>query len=93
MRIHEHEFENQEVVLDFHEFDHCTFKNCRMKVYGYGAFTLKNNTISDCKWEFAGPAASTVQVMTLLYHGGARDLIEATMENIRKGQSPGGPRK
>jgi hypothetical protein len=85
MRIQEHTFENQEVVLDFHEFDHCVFTKCKMKVFGYGPFTLANSEITDCRWEFAGPAASTIQVMTMLYHGGAKDLIEATIANIRKG--------
>lgn len=89
MRIHEHDFENQDVVLDFHEFDHCTFKNCRMIIHGYGPFSLNNSELGDCRWEFSGPAATAIQAMTMLYQGGAKELIEKTFQNIRKGGHPG----
>lgn len=83
MRIHEHTFENQEVVLDFHEFDHCIFRNCKIKIFGFGSYKLMNNEISGCKFEFCGPAASTIKTMNMLYHGGAKDMIESIISQIR----------
>ena len=59
-----------------------------MIIHGYGPFTLSNSNISECRWEFSGPAANVIQAMTMLYHGGGKDLVEKTIENIRKGSHP-----
>lgn len=89
MRIHEHDFENQDIVLDFHQFDHCTFTNCLMIVHGYGDFQLSDSNLIQCRWEFAGPAANAIKAMTILYHGGAKELIDQTFKDIRSGTSSG----
>ena len=93
MRISEHTFEDQDVVLDFHEFDHCTFKNCKVAIHGTGPCSLVSCDFDGCTFGFAGPAANTLQIMTMLYHGGFRDMVEATLENVRRGDHPGGPPK
>ena len=88
MRIHEHDFEDEDIVVDFHEFDHCTFTNCRMIIHGYGSFKLQKSEIKGCTWQFAGPAAHTIQAMAKLYSGGGKELVERTFDVIRSGGSP-----
>ena len=40
MKISNNKFANEEVVLDFHEYESCHFTNCRFVVLGYGPFAL-----------------------------------------------------
>jgi hypothetical protein len=90
MRISEHDFENQDVVLDFHEFDNCRFTNCKMFIHGYGAFSLISCHFDQCKFLFAGAAVTTLAVLTKMYHGGFRELVEPALENIRQNKFPEG---
>ena len=85
MRIINRTFADDEVVLDFHHFDGCTFQNCKLVFHGYGPVGLETRHFIDCTWAFSGAAAHTVQFMTDLYRmgGGATDLIETTFGNIR----------
>lgn len=86
MKISKHQFANEEVVLDFHEYQACEFNNCRFVVLGYGPFTLNECEVKNCEFSFAGPAASVVQTMATIYHSlgeQGRNLIEGTFEQIR----------
>lgn len=83
MRIHEHEFLNQTVHMDFHDFDHCTFKNCQLIIHGFGQFQLINCEFDNCRFQMADAAATTLSVMRAMYHGGFNELIEATLREIR----------
>ncbi len=86
MKISNNQFSNEEVVLDFHEYDTCTFTNCRFVVLGYGAFALNKCEVTNCEFTFAGPAASVVQTMATIYHSlgdQGKALIEGTFEQIR----------
>ena len=91
MKISKHNFESEEVILDFHEYDSCEFKNCKFVVLGYGPFILSECEVVNCEFHFAGPAASTIQTMTTIYHNigdQGKQLIEATFESIRNAGSP-----
>lgn len=86
MKISKNTFTNEEVVLDFHEYEACNFTNCRFVVLGYGAFSLNACEVTNCEFTFAGPAASTIQTMTIIYHNigeQGKNLIEGTFEQIR----------
>ncbi|NJR43121.1 MAG: hypothetical protein HC767_11180 [Akkermansiaceae bacterium] len=86
MKIAKHNFTNEEVILDFHEYESCEFKNCKFVVLGYGPFALNQCEVVNCEFHFAGPAASTIQTMTTIYHNigeQGKNLIEATFESIR----------
>lgn len=86
MKISNNTFNNEEVVLDFHEYEACTFNNCRFVVLGYGPFALNQCQVTACEFTFAGPAASVVQTMTTIYHSlgdQGKQLIEGTFESIR----------
>lgn len=86
MKISKNTFENEEVILDFHEYDTCKFNNCRFVVLGYGAFVLTDCEITDCSFSLAGPAFSTIQTLSTIYHNmgeQGKALIEGTFESIR----------
>lgn len=87
MKISNNKFANEEVVLDFHEYEKCEFEKCRFVVLGYGPFTLNQCEVKECEFTFAGPAASVVQTMANIYKIGdqGKQLIEGTFEQIRSG--------
>ena len=86
MKISKNTFANEEVVLDFHEYEGCTFDKCRFVVLGYGPFALNQCEVVNCEFTFAGPAASTIQTLSTIYHEmgeQGKNLIEGTFEQIR----------
>ena len=86
MKISNHKFTNEEVVLDFHEYETCDFANCTFVVLGYGAFALNKCEVTNCQFTFAGPAASVIQTMATIYHNlgdQGQQLIEGTFNQIR----------
>jgi len=86
MKISNNKFTNEEVVLDFHEYETCDFTNCRFVVLGYGAFALNKCEVKNCEFTFAGPAASVIQTMATIYHSlgeQGQNLIEGTFNQIR----------
>ena len=93
MKISNTNFSNEEVVLDFHEYNSCQFDSCRFVVLGYGSFALNQCDVKNCEFTFAGPAASTIQTMATIYKIGdqGKNLIEGTFEQIRNagGQQAG----
>jgi hypothetical protein len=84
-------FENLAISLDGGSFYGCTFNKCRLQFSGLLPVHLEGgNKFENCKWEFAGPASTTIGLMSALYKAGARDLIEATLRVIR-GEETTGP--
>jgi hypothetical protein len=78
-------YKKQRICLDGASFHNCTFEECELIYSGLMPTVLQNNTMRDCRWQFAGPALNTVGFMTMLYGGGAKDLIEGTFTSIRNG--------
>lgn len=76
------------VSLDGQHFEKCTFDHCTLQFGGTAPVGLANNTFTNCDWSFVGPAATTLDFLSALYHGGGKKLIEDTFENIRSGQMP-----
>ena len=88
MKIEGRTFQNEEIRLDFGNFENCKFDGCTMIYGGYGPVSMTGCGFSDVRWEFTDAAANTVEFMTSMYRGageGGRQLIEATIENIRHG--------
>lgn len=78
----------EKVRLDGGSFDGISFRGCTF-LFGGAPFSLINCDMSDCKWVFDGQAASTLQVLTMLYHNaGGRELVEKTFDSIRLGAFP-----
>ena len=89
MKISNYQFSNEEVLLDFHQYETCQFTNCRLVVLGHGPFALNQCEINNCEFTFAGPAASTIQTLATIYHinDQGKQLVEGTFEQIRKASS------
>src|SRR5690606_4322477 len=87
-------FKNSTIHLDSSTFEYCTFENCTLVYSGLMQPTLLGNDFAKCKWEFAGSAANTINFLTGFYQAGGKDVVEATLDNIRKGglaRRSGGP--
>lgn len=86
-RIEDETFRGETVVLDYTHYVDCQFEECEMVYHGHGALGLVDCEFLDCHWKLSDAAANTLGFMTTLYHhgGGARELIEQTFKNIRKG--------
>lgn len=66
--VREHIFENQEVVLDGHDWQSCSFKNCILTVCT-GYFNFSNNHLEKCRLNFSGPAIGVLSMIELFYPG------------------------
>jgi hypothetical protein len=86
MAQHEGEtFTNETVVLDGNDYLNCTFTNCEIIFNGTASVSLNGISFNDCRWTFGGPAGMTINFMTALYQAGVTDLIDQTIDNIRRG--------
>jgi hypothetical protein len=90
MKITKTTFTQQDVILDFHEYESCIFTNCRFVLLGYSPFALNECEVTNCEFTFAGPAASTIQTMSNLYNSfgdQGKTLIEGIFDKIRTGNN------
>jgi hypothetical protein len=78
-------FTNQTVVLDGNDYRNCTFTNCEIVFNGTASVSLNGISFNNCQWTFDGPAGLTINFMTALYQAGVTDLIDQTIDNIRRG--------
>lgn len=78
-------FTNETVVLDGNEYLNCTFNNCELVFRGTDTVSLHGVTANNCRWTFAGAAGLTVKFMTALYQGGFSEMVDMTIDNIRRG--------
>jgi hypothetical protein len=78
-------FTNETVVLDGNEYRNCNFNNCHLVFNGNAPVSLHGINFNDCRWTFDGPAGLTINFMTSLYQAGLTDMIDQTLENIRRG--------
>jgi hypothetical protein len=81
-------FNDAQIYLDGKSFYRCKFNRCNIIIHGFIGCTLVDPQFIDCKWNVAGPAQTTFELMSALYKAGATDLIEATFNQIR-GKSSG----
>jgi hypothetical protein len=89
MLLQDQTFENQDVHLDFTEYQRCTFNNCKVLYRGFGPVRLGENTFNGCQFYFVDGARHTMEFLSDLYHGlgdTGRELIEDAFDNIRAGR-------
>lgn len=95
MVIKNSNFEAEPVLMDFHEFRHCTFKKCRLVYCGYSMVTVNDCRFEECRWEFSGPAAVTLQFLASLRQSGSemgRMIVGQALGIIHgAGQQPAPP--
>ncbi len=70
MQIKNYTFENEPVLMDFHFFQGCTFRHCRLVYCGYSPLQFEGCRFDDCRWEFSGPAMTTLHVLSSLNQRG-----------------------
>ncbi len=81
-------FKGRKISIDGGSFYSCQFDGCRIIFSGLMPATLQECSFNNCLWEFSGPALNTIKFMKAFYLGGAKDLIENTLQDIR-GKKPG----
>jgi hypothetical protein len=85
MKHEKREFTRYRVDLDGNEYVGCTFTSCTFVYNGGVDYLLDGNNISgDCRFEFTGAAANTVNTMRAIYGMGpwGRHQILATFQAI-----------
>jgi len=63
-------YEGRTLKQQTFKLEECWFVNCVLRecviFYSGGAYELENATFENCQWKFQGPAAATVQLMTMI---------------------------
>lgn len=59
-------FRNQNVNLDFSDYEKCSFVGCTIHT-DYGTFRLVNCDFSDCKIDLGGPAQNMSKLLRLFF--------------------------
>ena len=85
MIAYDQTFTDAVVYLDGGAYYRCKFERCTIIITGYVGCTLVDPMFVDCVWTVKGPAENTFSLLSALYRAGARDLIEATFNQIRSG--------
>jgi hypothetical protein len=78
-------FTNETVVLDGNDYRNCTFTDCVIVFRATAVVSMNGVTTNNCRWTFEGAAELTVKFMTALYQGGFSEMIDMTIDNIRRG--------
>jgi hypothetical protein len=94
MRIKDYTFENEPVLMDFHFFQGCTFRRCRLVYCGYSPIQFEGCRFDDCRWEFSGPAAATLHVLSSFnHHGGemGKHIVQQALAIIQNPPAPPPP--
>ncbi len=93
MRVKDYTFENEPVLMDFHFFQGCTFRRCRLVYCGYSPLQFEGCRFDDCRWEFSGPAMTTLHVLSSLNHRGGdmgRLIVKQALALIQNPPPAGG---
>jgi hypothetical protein len=86
MRAEKASYTNTTEHLDGNEYLDCNFNNVLLVYSGGEPPKLVGCSFDGCNWKFEGAAERTLYFMGGLYHGGGKDLIEKTFDNIRTGR-------
>lgn len=71
------------VDLDAAAYVGCELVRCVIVWTGREPIHLTGTHVEDCRWEFKGPAGTTLDALRALYHAGFRTLVEQTIQTIR----------
>jgi hypothetical protein len=87
MRIENSRFSDQRVQVDGNEYIGCRFENCELSYAASAGVGLVDCTFINVKWRMEGAAARTMKFLQAIYHGGGRELVEKTFDEIRRSQA------
>jgi hypothetical protein len=70
--------ENQTLILDGNEFDHCELRHCNLIYKGENVVKLNHCHLVGCTWQFEDAALRTVGMLKGLYVGGphGKEVVE-----------------
>lgn len=76
--------ENQTIILDGSEFDHCELRDCTLVFKGQEQVKLEHCRISGCTWEFEDAALRTVMMLKGLWQSGnaGKEIVETIFRNV-----------
>lgn len=86
MKFHDKTLKDTAVVLDGNEFRRVLFDGCHIHYSGTKTVNLRGCTFRGCQFVFDGPAGNTLAMMSGMYQGGFKEMVEQTFEWIRTGQ-------
>jgi hypothetical protein len=81
-------FTNQRVRVDGNSYTDCTFTSCTLIYGAKGTVVMAGCRLDNTSIQFDECAGETIRFLTGLYHGGFREIVEQTFENIRRGEHP-----
>lgn len=89
-KITGYHFEHQDVLLDFHEFDACSFVECRLIYQGLGPFQANECQWTACEWTLAGPAHATLDFLASMHRlgGDAARVAAQFLAQVQRGGKP-----
>jgi len=85
MGMHRNEsFENQTVILDGNEFDHCEMRRCNLVYKGREPVKLEHCQLAGCTWQFEDAAQRTVMMLKGLYLNGhvGKEIVDAIFRSV-----------
>lgn len=88
--IYNETFEGATLHLDGHDWRNCTFRSCTL-IYSGGPLQFRDNRLFACRHQLGDAASRTLAFLTMIYHQGAKELVEHTFSNIRRGNHPNPP--
>lgn len=84
-------FADDTVELDNNTYQNCKFARCTLNYRGLGQVEIAGCSFEEPRFVFLDAAQRTLGFMNALYNGagaGGKQLIEATFNNMRRGNSP-----
>lgn len=88
------QLQDQDVVLDGTTYRRCTFTRCRLIYQGGEMPMFYESRFVETEWAFGGAAMRTVGFLNMLYHTGAKQIVDSTIKEIRaKPKQPKAARK
>lgn len=80
------EFRSEQVALDFHTYESCTFVGCELVYHGYTGFNLINCNFQNCRISLTGPAGAGLQFLSVFRNSGdpgARSMTDQILQSAR----------
>lgn len=84
-------YSDEEVILDYHKYIDCTFKECLILYHGDGPTAADNCQFENCRFDFRKSASTTFNTLRSFFHGGLEDVavnVLASIVAVEEGSSP-----
>ncbi len=75
-------YSDEEIVLDYHKYVECTFKECSIVYHGDGPTAADECKFQDCRFDFRESASSTFNTLRSFFHGGLEEVAIDVLASI-----------